>query len=109
MDWWAEIYLFEVVFVSGQRVSQADEDPGMEQLIRKYGPVESLILRPQTPGFKTITIPIPGGAFPVYFRRVHVCRGQQEGAEFHVGWSLRGTRVMIAVDSETGNAELLVE
>jgi len=109
MDAWAKIYLYEIEF-EGRTVRQEDDDIPRERLVEKYGQARSITLRPQCDVFKRIMASIPEGAVPVYFRRVRQgFNGAKSSLRFCIGWKLRGIRVLIAVDSKTGDVELLVE
>jgi len=55
-------------------------------------------------------VPVPDGAVPVYFRRVRQgFNGAKSSLRFCIGWKMRGAGILIAVDSKTGDVEMLVE
>jgi len=109
MDAWAKIYLYEIEF-EDRTVHQEDEDIPRERLVEKYGQARSITLRPQCDGFERISVPVPDGAVPVYFRRVRQgFNGAKSSLRFCIGWKLNDARLIRAVDSETGHVERLVE
>lgn len=114
MDEWAKIYQWEASLLSGRKVYQAQEDIDMLSLVAKYGLVHTLTLVPRRQGFPVVSVPIPEGTHPVYFRRrsggfdegATFC---QTGLAFHIGWEIDGHQVMNAVDAYSGHVRLVVE